>query len=359
MNILTHSAVNTFDTCKKMYQYRYVIGIKRPEDPEALIIGKIVHDGIEMHLQGKTAIDVQRVIREKYRPIECDGTQETFDKHKEQEYTIAKAIGIVAAYFNHYGENRLTPIETEKTFEIPLQRITDKGNTGTSRKFTLSGVRDAIVEDAEGNLYLMEHKTTSDKIDEPVYWQRLNVDNQVSLYWKAAIQAGYNIKSILYNVISKPALRPKEIPLLDLDGLKIVLDTNRDERVYNANGKPRQTADKDKGFVIQTRPETSEEFTARVALAMLAEPERYFERRKIARLENDLAISEQDYWFAANLINQCEANGYYPRSTGACMKWGRACPYLDICSTGGYAEGDPIPNGFVKAEPHEELNNNQ
>jgi hypothetical protein len=358
MNILTHSAVNTFDTCKKMYQYRYVLGIKRPEDPEALIIGKIVHNGIEMHLQGKPIDIAVELLSTKYRPIDCDGTQETFAKHKEQQYTIAKAIGIVAAYFIHY-ENKLKAIETEKTFEIPLQRTTDRGNTGTSRKFVLSGVRDAIVKDAEGNIYLMEHKTTSDKIDDPVYWQRLNVDNQVSLYWKAAIQAGYNIKSILYNVISKPALRPKEIPLLDLDGRKIVIDANRDERVYNANGKPRQTADTEKGFVIQTRPETPEEFTDRVVEAMLAEPERYFERRKIARLENDLAISEQDYWFAANLINQCEANGYYPRSTGACMKWGRACPYLDICSTGGYNAGDPIPNGFVKSEPHEELNNNQ
>ena len=66
-------------------------------------------------------------------------------------------------------------------------------------------------------------------------------------------------------------------------------------------------------------------------------------------------MPKRTYWFFANLINQCNRNDYYPRTTGACMKWGKPCPYLNICSTGGLKEDDPIPSGYEYRKAHEEL----
>ena len=129
------------------------------------------------------------------------------------QYAYRKATGIVNAYYAYYNPENvvsLNPICTETNFNIPLTRTTETGNIGRSQKFQLAGVVDAVVSDYSGKVFLMEHKTTSIPLETPTYWQRLSVDNQISLYWQAATQAmGYNVEGVLYNVIYKPQLQPK------------------------------------------------------------------------------------------------------------------------------------------------------
>jgi hypothetical protein len=112
-------------------------------------------------------------------------------------------------------------------------------------------------------MFVMEHKLLSEDLTEgAAIWRRLRVDHQISLYVLAARELGYAVDGVFYDVTRKPTIAPCPIPMLDVDGVKIVLDANR-QRVKNKDGKSwRQTSDTEKGYVLQTRPMEPEEWGA-------------------------------------------------------------------------------------------------
>jgi hypothetical protein len=370
--LLTHSALSCSQMCKRKYYYRYILGLRRPERSEALYIGKMVHLGIELRFKSlniwQDRFDwncyVDKLIESVKKQAKAEdvpdmSAEQQAEYLKNRHYRLAKIEGILRAYYEYYRyvDEAIKVLEVEQKFRIPMTRTTDKGNTGYSRKFELAGMTDLVLEDpAQVAPCVGEHKTTSSDIDDPVYWQRLNVDNQISLYVRAANQRGIACQNVWYNVIRKPQFHPKHIPELDDNGLKIVVDKETGERIENANGKPRQTASTKDGFELLYRDETPQELMTRCRDEMLADPERYFRRQIIPRLNSDFEESERDYWFEATLISQCLAGGFWPRSTSACERWGRPCEYLDVCATGGYREGDIPMDGFeIVTEKHPEL----
>jgi hypothetical protein len=117
-------------------------------------------------------------------------------------------------------------------------------------------------------------------------------------------------------------------------------------RVLNKNGAPRQTAGD--GMVLQTRPETPEEFGAR------AEPLVVFCRREIPRLHNDINEYRQELWQMHQNINECAKFKRWYRNTSACIFYSRPCEYFEICANNYDVDGI-VPSGFAKVEPFKEL----
>ena len=171
---------------------------------------------------------------------------------------------------------------------------------------------------------IVEHKTTSSDISPgSSYWRQVSAtDLQVSMY-----AAAFPGATILYDVIRKPDITHFHVPLLDDRGLPIVLDCHG-SRVYKTTGDkgPRKTGDKDKGYVLQTRPETDDELVARCLDAMAEDPERYFQRQVIVRLEHEHAAFARDIYE----IDQLRRN-VYPRNPSSCHSFGRQCGYFTTC----------------------------
>jgi hypothetical protein len=147
----------------------------------------------------------------------------------------------------------------------------------------------------------------------------LRLDQQISLYVIAARELGYDVATVLYDVIRKPSIAPK------------IVD--------------RKTA----------RRETADEFGDRLTEDISTRPDFYFARKEIPRLEADLEEFRAEVWQQQLMLRNCQKTGHWYRNTNACLHPYR-CSYTDICFQGINLTNGTIPIGFKKlASVHPEL----
>ena len=339
---LSHSSMSCAKTCLRMYQLRYVHGLVKRKIETPLYVGSLFHLGLEL---GE--------VPEKPDEPEWLGMDGDYDDDKYKndcDYYLGAAM--IRAYLEYWSDDKVETIKTEWEF---AQAIHNPASSGVSRNFRSAGKVDKIVKIPDGRLAIMEYKTTSSDLDPSgVFWRKLCMDQQISHYMLAALQEKIEVETILYDVTRRPGLRPKMIPSLDAEGLKIVLDGDG-VRVYNKDGKkPRQTGGD--GMTVQTAAETPQAFGLRVFEKMSSNPEEFFCRREIPRLESDLVEYRYELWQQQKMLNECYRNDFWYRNTGACFKWNKPCAYFDICTSGiEFTEGDAAPLGFKFKRQHAEL----
>lgn len=145
-------------------------------------------------------------------------------------------------------------------------------------------------------VYVVERKTTAEECGPgSVYFKRLTIDIQISLYTYAVRALGYDVFGVLYDVLRKPQHRPLEV------------------------GRRRKT------------PETPEEYFARCLAAIVEAPEKYYVRGVITRLESELEEARFDVWQTATAMRDSKRLRIYPRNPDSCVQWSRACDYLSVC----------------------------
>lgn len=258
---------------------------------------------------------------------------------------------LLAGYFWHYQNDNIEVLVTEGAWEAPL---VNPVTAGMSRTYSLAGKIDKIVTLDDGRLAVMEHKTTGEDIsDASEYWQRLRCDAQISAYVYAARVRGHNVQTVLYDVTRKPEIAPKLIPIVDENGFKVVVNTAGD-RVYNKNGKPRESASKEDGWTLKTTRETAESFGARLLSDIGERPDFYFARREIPRLEEDLIDFQHEVWQQGQQLLQAERAGRWFKNVS--MMTCRNCTYKEICLQGVNVDPANPPSGFViLPDAHPEL----
>jgi hypothetical protein len=121
------------------------------------------------------------------------------------------------------------------------------------------------------------------------------------------------------------------------------------------DGTPRLSADAEKGYVLQARIQTPEEFGARLLKDIGERPDFYFGRREIARTDAELATYQREVCQEAELIRYRRRHNLWPASVS---KWSCPwCAYADMCLQGITVERDaPPPAGYKRLENvHPEL----
>ena len=100
--------------------------------------------------------------------------------------------------------------------------------------------------------------------------------------------------------------------------------------------------------------ETPDEFEARCLARICEEPEAFYQRATIVRLENERLEAAQDVWQTAVAIRDAKRLRVFPRNPDSCMQWGRACDFFQVCLMADngedfegalsalYVEGDPL-----------------
>jgi hypothetical protein len=151
----------------------------------------------------------------------------------------------------------------------------------------------------------------------------------------------------------KPTIKPTAVALLDSDGLKVVLD-QAGQRVLNKNGKPRQTADVDAGYVIQSRPMTADEWISKLMEDIGQRPEYYFCRQEIPRLDQDVAEFMAEVWDIQKTYRDAQRLDRWFRTVNR-----NTCPMcacFALCSTKFDPSSGESPDGFVRvSDLHPEL----
>lgn len=350
LNILTNSRMQCAKQCPRKHYFKYELGVRRDSDSRPLRRGGCVHKGLEAMANGRH--DHIEVAIADYQVYPQWATEQAAKADWDVECThVASLLKGYAAYWQGERNEIAEYVAVELPWELSIQ---NPDNGSTSKTFRIAGKIDAIVRLKDGRLALLEHKTSSDDLSPgSSYWQRLTIDSQISLYTIAAKRLGYEIDTVLYDVLAIPSLRLKSVADRDAEGFKVVVDANG-ERAYLTNGKPRQAGDEAKGLTLLSRPETTEEYAQRLAEDIAAQPETYFIRREIPRLNADLEEFQQELWQFAQYLRDSRNSGRWFRNSGACVQYNSPCEYLPICGN-GFSMND-IPSGYVVVEElHPEL----
>jgi hypothetical protein len=102
-------------------------------------------------------------------------------------------------------------------------------------------------------------------------------------------QFGWDLHEVIYDVVRKPGLQPKQITDRDAKGRKVVVDS-AGKRVWKdkRKGIAQESASAAKGWTVQTHTETPDEFLDRLIADIESRPAFYFARREVPILEDDL-----------------------------------------------------------------------
>jgi hypothetical protein len=336
--LLTASRMATLLACPRRHFWRYEMGLKTVTEATALRIGTAWHSAMEARWQG---LGFEAALEAAVKGMSFEEVQ------------IATLSGLLAGYYRRYELEIVKELQPEVEFRHPIEG---------SRSFDSAGKIDGLGVLHDGRLVLMEHKTTSDSVDTGSdFWLRLRLNQQVMQYVVAARALGWDVQLILYDVTKKPSISPlSAIPVLDEHGLRIVRGPGG-ERVFKKDGSPRETADKEKGFTLETRPESAEQYGDRLAADTQERPDFYYARREVPVLDQDLEEFKVQRYELSKLIlalRQAERRTSlreqaWPRNVNGMSCQG--CEFSGFCLQGVHADGEHVPAGFRAGSAHSEL----
>lgn len=195
--------------------------------------------------------------------------------------------------WNH-EDSKFKVLATELQFAIPL---TDSLN--------YTGTIDLVVKDEHGQVWFYDHKTTA-SIE--LYEKRADMDRQISRYWWALQQLGYDVAGFVYNIIVKDV--PKKPELLKKGGL-------------SQNKAQKTTYD----LYLQAIQENNLNPSDYVEMLdhLKAQGNRFFKRVKVTRLQPEIDASIEELKVVAQDMDNARI---YRNITKDCS-WD--CAYQSIC----------------------------
>lgn len=260
----------------------------------------------------------------------------------EQTLLIAaKCRGLMIGYDNRWKNAGWETISVEQVFHLP---VINPETGHPSRTFQQAGKYDGIIA-REGRDYLLEHKTTSEDISDPnsSYWRRLVIDSQVSAYVLANWQDGRKLDGTVYDVIKKPGIRPKQL-------------TNAEckEIVQGGTYLGYQLSEELRCSVVTSKQvEPLELYSIRLTDDTLNNPQKYFCRRVIPRMDSEIVEYAKEVWEVGQSIMHARSRDAHYRNSEACVTYGAPCQFLGICSGHDTPESE---NWRASKTTHPELN---
>jgi hypothetical protein len=309
--------------CQREHHIAYHLGYRPAGLAETLRFGLLLHLGLNAWLRSKA----DRL---------ADALQ-VLELAEADEFDRAKATALMVGYDTRWlaDADLYEVLGIEAEFLAPLRNPV----TGMpSRTWQLGGKLDGLVREiATGRLGVLEHKSSTEDVGVGTdYWRRLRMDPQVSNYYAGGeVLLGRPVDFCIYDVVKKPLQRPSAIPLVDEAGAKIVLDASG-QRVRTKDGKKwRETADAAAGYVLQSRPETATEYRNRLVGVIGENPAAFYARGEVVRLGGEVDDAIFDAWQLAQQLHEANKIGRWPRNPNSCLRYGRSCAFLPVCSGEG------------------------
>jgi len=264
----SHSELAAWRRCEREHHYSYVLRrMKRAPDAKTLTKGKSAHGYLGSYHLG-------------------------VDRKLPEQPDIRALVRAYEAYWTDPKSGRDRMFQCERTdvfFSVPLGDVTIVG------EFDGVGIRLDT-----GKKCIIEHKTTSEDISlGSSYWRKVSLtDPQVSFYLEASKFRGWGHTEVLYDVLRKPAQKPR-------------------------------------------KNETEQDFENRILSDIAEEPERYFQRATVVRLEHEAEEHKEDVRKTVYLMRAMRAlGGLPPRNVDSCFKWGRPCQFWAVCAEGASIDDD-------------------
>ena len=388
---LSASSISSLKFCPFQYYLKYVKRIRREEQPDHFRMGTNWHTVMEvMSLKpGGVCICAFHGTGDIHKAVDpdcliCEGTGLNPDdimlavsrviddaysrmppSMDPEKWAVerAKLLYGAAGYHWYYSEQPLNTVLREYEFDTPVPSETGRAIPNLK----IVGFVDKVV-DLGNSLAVIEHKTTSDKIDpDSKYWGHLSLDTQTTLYLfiMRMLQADGKlpelkkpISGLYYDVFKKPGISLKMLTMADSkkfveDGMycgqkfKVELSPEEQGGRYYIDGTVATVEPCKKPGTFKIR-ETPEMYGQRFLADIAERPEYYFVRKEIPKTDAELnrfhkellgvlASMKSHYrlgsWYHCE--RQCEATYH--------------CDYIDLCYNGIDPDG-ALPEGLVKKE---------
>ena len=400
------TSITDFKNCPTLYWLRHVLRLRPVEEADTLRVGTNWHKCLEIltMVPGDPCSFCLDTIKIKGKEYECycpvcegrhivpDNLREALIRHInpafetyppsisltdwEVERTILLYSALGWDWF--WQDDKIETIAREVSFNRQV-------NNGYSRR----GKIDRIIRH-NGCLSLGEYKSTTKPIDPgSLYWDRLNLDSQLTLYLIEARHAQLAgeleeygiaatdplISGVLYDVWHKPLIKPKKLSMADSKkflslqdkcpeyfGEEFTVLIGPDDPEHPGEGLPRITVNNVIAEVIpgaipkstKKNPdpvcpfairETPEMFGARLLADIRENPEKHFARKPIARTDEELARLDKEYYNLARVAHFMEQRDLWFVNENHCTATYR-CSFYPICFYNQDVTNGNVPEGF-------------
>lgn len=344
--ILTQSQLKAARTCARLHKYRYIECRLPIQASGPARFGTLFHHALEQWWSAYQLAGDDRL------GISLHALSALEESVELEDQVIADEL--LRGYHARWQDEPLVTELVEHEFTMPLVNpMTGRA----SRTYTLSGKIDAKVQDTRDNrTYLVEHKTTTSDISEGSgYWQRLRMDGQVSVYYNAFP----DVAGCIYDVIRRPGQRrykaTPEAARTFTKGKPCKL-CKAHMRAYSP---PECPVCHGSGFEEPPRlhanqraeDESLDDFRQRVREAISTDPDAYFKRGIVVRLQEEMREHQLDVWHQANLMREMANDGVHPRNPDACIQFNRQCDYYDVCTGVASIEDERLFKIGTKSHP--------
>lgn len=309
--IISNSGRACYQECAKKYEYEHILRRLPARTAMPLMFGSVFHAGTEAINMGKP-----------WQPAVDAAALET---GLDSIYDQAKVEAMLTCYEARYSDDAsLEFIEVEKRIDAP---VVNPETNAPSRTWSFAGRCDALVylierraAELRKKKHVFETKTTSSDISPgSEFWQNLFMKPQGQLY-VAGLRRGSmlhaDIVGIVYDAARKPDMKPR-------------LATPVEKRKYKKDGTLYAN--------VRLEDESVNQYKARLIEAIMQDPDKYFQRQIVK--VGDTSDAEFNLWNVAKNISASKRTGIFPKNSGACFKWNRACSYFGVC-TGNAGIGD-------------------
>lgn len=283
-DVMSGSRMDTFLRCRRQYFYKYELHLQPEVSSLALRYGSAIHELIA----GKKIDEV------------AEGKQ-----FEEMD------LAILSALFNGYCDKwgSAMPIGFHPEVQI-------NSKIEGCRKFSFTSILDTIGTLPDGRVCLVEHKTTGESLEDGgAYWAGAAQNTQLCGQVLSAREHGWDVETIVYDVIRKPSIRPKQVKGLD-------------------------------------RVENAEEYGKRLVQDIAERPDFYYSRKEIPVLSDELEE------FKATRLSVCWEIMAARKMAGKCAQRCHAFPRTScrrmVCNTcecaafclAGIDVEQTLPSGF-------------
>lgn len=327
--VITKSRLAAFNTCQRLHDLTYNQGYRSLIPREAADFGTLVHAGLdawwESYRRDEELVALTNALA---AMVACrrDVVPALDDANNVKAELLMQAYDV--RWAAEMADWEVLGSEVEFIATIPGRKL-----------LRVAGKLDKLLRRrSDGAIFFAEHKTSgADLSAGSTYWQRLRMDPQVSIYFGGCRELGHEPVGCLYDVLVRPDQRLLKATPIELR--KYTKATAKEpSRLYSNQ----READ-----------ETLGEFRERLGALIAANPESYFGRAEVVRLESEIEASWQDVTETALQIRAGSQSGISPRNPGACHLYNRPCEFMSACD--GTTSLDDVEKFRKTEKRHEEL----
>lgn len=312
---LTNSERSCYKRCIRKWYYCYELGRVPIFTAEPLWFGSAIGLGIDAIAEEKDFIKPFKDYIEKH------GYKDN-DKLLPHYYKGVAALTIYSElYKNDCDHWELIAIEHPISYKIG--------------DIILRGKLDKVLRNKkDGKLYVKDHKTTKDEIEDPSsdYWQIKILDPQLVGYQQALEEEFSEPVVMIYDTIMKHGSKGPKL----------------------RKGVRKKKSETDEEWELRKADETEswDEYAQRVMDDYRDNTQKYFKRRIIYRNQEELVEWGEEFLMDAASIELTRKMKVYPKNHGSCGKLHYKCEYFNVCTKMDSIESD---NFVTKENRHPEL----